>query len=1045
MDAQIIISREDNTDFLSLGNIQTDTSLVSALGGALADFAAELGLTKKEEINEEKDIIQPARKSKEFNISKFQKGILASNVIPVGDHQPVVLMAVKEFQGTDEELAFLTDYATILTKEIVQGFEKYYSIIGFIPPLEEAIPIILEVTEKMAKKYKDIMRKMKKSLAPQIDEMFINLWENQDLFEDWSYEFEDDLTPEKIIKNEWLEEIANFFYLKGLEHNALFPLYFTSRTTPFKAIQSSIYAYLENKDAEAIKDLKAEILVNIHQLQKASQALSKRGSIEFSEVDLLNAGVIFEKIMVAKEENLESISNEQIKQINNTLYQKLVEKYPLKYLAIRKAQPFNVDDINEIVKEAFTGLLEEELKNTAWIRQKLKHILREVTDEYSAEDVSRKKTKMIDLVYERFIELLKKEHPFILLGDPKAARLSLIVKKLADETFERYQTTLDEAVILYYILGQIHSTLQTEVDPPPIPDLMTLYFLQTVLRPYQYREIPDLVYTLVKEGLSNVTKNNGKKPAEFFNENMKIFEKKIEFQIAQEAKTSVVNRLSQAKLTNIRFETFENLSFFFKSYRSALEDTLKRIFQYLFGPEKSPHPPSYLVNEIIEIILAVQNIYNLSMIIQKIVQRPGGRDLFSNEQINFIKKNSDFQYLLPIPEVLAEQAYKDGKLKLKKKIKKINFSQTKTLKLEADYLPLRKTGSIESLLQTPLVLAHLWNSYLTEILAEREKNINDLIQKADEKCNQSERRSSKWNDYKKISSNLKRNKKSLKSLISGGGFLRKIFTGQKELSQLIQQEGSIPFPTFTHYMHSHESISQKISSSHQSAISFEAISGDFQNLLSIYASIWVADSEYIDWLEKKLFQEGLQKNNSSRKDQSSFERKLKKDLVTELSRKEVRDHKTLIRSIVEEEIIPQFNQIIRIVLDKVFTVIKDDKIVKSDGKQKNFYIQIARVSLPKRYLKQILGDIPNIDYSSISKDSSEIRYILKHGLKVKKKESQTLEKYMRLALVQKLNEKEFKALEFFGDLTEEYIGKTAANTFFSHIRHLAQLFLSPSK
>ncbi|MHA1742698.1 MAG: hypothetical protein ACTSV6_00435, partial [Candidatus Heimdallarchaeota archaeon] len=71
MDAQIIICREDNTDFLSLGFIQTDTSLVSALGGALANFAQEIGLASDEPNLEAASIDT-------LNLSRFQNGILAS-------------------------------------------------------------------------------------------------------------------------------------------------------------------------------------------------------------------------------------------------------------------------------------------------------------------------------------------------------------------------------------------------------------------------------------------------------------------------------------------------------------------------------------------------------------------------------------------------------------------------------------------------------------------------------------------------------------------------------------------------------------------------------------------------------------------------------------------------------------------------------------------------------------------------------------------------------------------------------------------------------
>ena len=88
MDAQIIISREDNTDFLSLGYIQTDTSLVSALGGALTNFAEEIGLAGEQR---EED------KTNSINFSRFQNGILASKMVRVNNHTPIILIAVKGF------------------------------------------------------------------------------------------------------------------------------------------------------------------------------------------------------------------------------------------------------------------------------------------------------------------------------------------------------------------------------------------------------------------------------------------------------------------------------------------------------------------------------------------------------------------------------------------------------------------------------------------------------------------------------------------------------------------------------------------------------------------------------------------------------------------------------------------------------------------------------------------------------------------------------------------------------------------------------------
>ena len=107
LDSQIIISKEDNTDFFSLGYIQTDTSLVSALGGALASFAEEIGLATKEQTPDSKNSI---------NFSRFQNGILASKMIAVGDSNPIILIAIRGFDGEDKELNVIVDYAEALRR-----------------------------------------------------------------------------------------------------------------------------------------------------------------------------------------------------------------------------------------------------------------------------------------------------------------------------------------------------------------------------------------------------------------------------------------------------------------------------------------------------------------------------------------------------------------------------------------------------------------------------------------------------------------------------------------------------------------------------------------------------------------------------------------------------------------------------------------------------------------------------------------------------------------------------------------------------------------
>ena len=101
MDSQIIISREDHTDFLSLGYIQTDTSLVSALGGALASFAEEIGLGGDKSSTESK-------RNSSINLSRFPNGVIASKMVVVGEQTPVIL--VNSFAGNilaNEALKFV--------------------------------------------------------------------------------------------------------------------------------------------------------------------------------------------------------------------------------------------------------------------------------------------------------------------------------------------------------------------------------------------------------------------------------------------------------------------------------------------------------------------------------------------------------------------------------------------------------------------------------------------------------------------------------------------------------------------------------------------------------------------------------------------------------------------------------------------------------------------------------------------------------------------------------------------------------------------------
>jgi hypothetical protein len=58
------------------------------------------------------------------------------------------------------------------------------------------------------------------------------------------------------------------------------------------------------------------------------------------------------------------------------------------------------------------------------------------------------------------------------------------------------------------------------------------------------------------------------------------------------------------------------------------------------------------------------------------------------------------------------------------------------------------------------------------------------------------------------------------------------------------------------------------------------------------------------------------------------------------------------------------------------------------------------------------------------------------------KDAQNLEEFIRKAAYSKLSKNEVRALEFFSELSEKYIGKSAANTFYSNLRSLSQMIIT---
>ncbi len=1035
MDSQIIISREDNTDFLSLGYIQTDTSLVSALGGALASFAEEIGLSGDKSSPEYK-------RNTSINLSRFPNGIIASKIVVVGEQSPVILVAIRGYSGPDKDLDFIVSFAEVLAKEIVTKFEPEYTSIGLVPRVEEGIDQIISAAHFMYKKSSDKVRYFTKAFKPKIVALFEDIWKNQTDFEIW-FHSNDSKKLSSMSQSEMLQELAKYIYIRGVKDDALFPLYFASHSNPMNEVKKLIGAFLNKKASVSRNEITGEIGKVFTQLMEASRALSARGSIEISDVDLIDEGTIFEKILVAKIDKLPKVVSEIIQVTNKELYRKLFSKYPLKFVSMSKANVFAKSELDRIVETTLAKILKDVLVDKNWILEKILLIIRQVTSKYSPNDVMENESLIFEKVYEDFINSVMKEHPFILLADPTFASLGPIVRKLSKEALEKFRTSLDEAVILYNVIGQTYSTLTNE-NNPSTQDLMILYFLQNVIQPYQLRDVPDMVYTLIADCLEKTVQGKRRKPEVILENSMREFEKKLQFNIVPDTKKTVLGRISRAKPTLQRFETFENLGFFSQSFRSSLETTISRILQTIFGPEKLPYPPNELLRMIEKLSSELQSFFILKEFIDRITRRPGGRELFSSDGIKILDKNTKIKSILPTAIELAQEAYNSGWLKPidQKKLTNISEVQLKSLKVKIPSLELE--GRVDTILEYPKVVEHLWVKFAVKIIERRQKDLKNAISIFDK---QSKISAGDTSGKKKFGITLKKLKtlhKSLTSLVAGGGIMRKFFTGSKELNLLSHEVVNELSPTLKFHPIEFEKelihlLATKIKDS------FRSVVGDFQDLMKIYTSIWFVDSQYIEDLESKFFWEGVGKKDISSNDNNSLEGKINENLKAAYKKKRINGaQKSIIRRTIVEEAIPIFYQSVRTALSIPFSVFTTGNIVNFDSQRKQWYISLGKIKLPAMHLKLLLGTIDSLYYVKEVDDTTDVRVSLQYFDTPKRsKDSQSIELFLRRALVNNLNKKEFKALEFFGDLNERYIGKSATNTFYSSFRSLAQIIITP--
>lgn len=1045
MDAQIIISREDNTDFFSIGYIQTDTSLVSALGGALNSFAEEIGLTERgNRASSSENIV--ISEDGNINFSRFQNGILASKMIRVGEHTPIILIALRKFDGKDEEVNFIVDYATLLAQQVVTNFESYYTSMGAVPQIDEALEILFDVANSMYRKSSNQVNYFAKNARKEITNLLENFWEKQDTLEELSKAFRKELF-EKGAQKETVASLAEIFYLRGTKKHALFPFYFAALKNPINEIMKIFDKFFETKAVQAKKELEKNLHHITAQLNDASRSRLKRGVIELAEVDLLNEEIFFEKIQIAKNNQLPKVVAKLQQEIVTELYLKLGQRYPLRYTALAKEQAINEKTIETILQQSFKHYLTQELTQKEWITSRLSFILQDVTAKFSSNEVLKKQQKILETVSDQFLSRIKKEHPFVILADPSLSKLLHVVNTEGKQLLEKFRTSFDEAIVLWNVIGEIYTSLSNRADPP-IPDLMNLYFLKSVLEPYQFRAVPEIVYDFVKEGLENTSYGKKSKASEIFENHIQTFETKLGFEIIPETKEIVLQKIEQAKPEVQEFADFETLSFFFKSYRLALEATLTRILQILFGPETFPSPPKILIRIIEELVLQLQGVFSLKNIIQNIVKRPGGREVFSSERINFVQKHTSFKYLLPKPLELIRHGIDAGWIKLPdKKKKKTKMTDKKLLAAKAKIPTMKFDGKVVKVQENPRILEQLWIRYFSEILEERQKELNSTLNEYEKKTKIKAGKTSGKEKYGEIIKKIKQTQKACANVVTGGGFMRRFFTGRKELPKMLEEISEIKYFALREYPADFKIEIKKFFNQNRNQkelLAIDPMIGNFQDLLRIYASIWMADSGYIDNLENKLFWAGVQ--SGLKNGRSSLEQKLLNNLKAASKRNSSDDQKSIIRSTIVEEVLPIFNQNIRVIMQKVFEVFTQDPVVKYEEKKKYWFISFGIIDLPKNYLKKILGTVPALKFVKKSNEQTELQFVLTNFVRESKiKETQSIEEFLRAGLLHELNQREFKALEFLGELTEKYIGKIAGNTFFSNTRILAQLIITPTK
>ena len=1047
MVAQIIISQEDSTSFFSMGSVQDDATLVSALGGALANFAVEMGLSDIGTTN--------------ANYSKFQNGVLITKGLNIANYRPSLMIAIRDFGELEQyHYMFLIEYGTLLANKVITKFEKMYSGSGQVPRFEDVIDIIPTIAYEIQKDSPNTLKEFTAHLEKSSGKLLEEIWENQGDKGLHPFKFRSYTYAKSKIDQIKLEFIK-YFYKEGTNADALFPLYF-SASPDFKQITKLVDDFLKKKSSESKKEISDEIVKIIEQLAEMSSSRSRKGKVDVESVDLINADLLFEKISVLKISELHKEREAILHELSTSLLQKLYQIYPLKYLSANISKSIDLEFVNSLFNATVEPMLDKIYTTSERFAKQVSTIMRDITSKLKPDDVINQKEDVLSKVQDRFIRTITKQDPFLILADENLTKLQKVASRYAIESFEQFRTAHDEAMALWYIIRQIKTSLSKLKTTNP-QTILQLTFLQALVRQYQFRTIPKMVYELAKSLLSSfASTTKAKDPALVLLErNMTAFESELQFSIPSDIKLSIINQFKKVKSTQQSFTNIEELSFFSQAFSVALETTIVDILEDFFGSQKYPRPPKLLSETIEKIVLNSQGLFSLSRIIQAIVKQPGAQELLSKEAESLLVKTLKFDNILPSLVEFARFAFESEWFIEKKLLKTDNLrtlsknfnpnivrkdssgiSDSKLLSKSVVIPSLGIDGLISELIKEPAINTELWVLFSVKAFENRREKLKNYLTELEKKLKTNAGATS---GKKKFASDLKQVKtliKAIEQIISGGNLLQKFFMRKKDLSKLLYSASKERFPGLIYYPENLVINAEKgLIYGNRMYYQHSAIPGDFKRLAEIYASTWVKDSEYIKKLKEEILWNVLEKKAMKN---LPLESRILNNLQKEATRGGRIDQETIVRNTIEQEASLQFRKAVRESIRLAFGTIREDLLIRIDKTSKENYIKIDEITIDKKYLQPDVENLNSIKILKISDEKAEVRMNVSNLLPVissRKKKAHSIRIFIRDGLKEAFRTRHFKAFNILGELIEQYIGEQAADLFYSRSRMLEQLIL----